>query len=153
VSSFRRRLTLRSDRREAALEREWQRQRWRWWGRCGEHFAQLEESLGSIKTILQVQMESAELPASLRHETQMVLDELTAVPKLINCCNSAGRESGGSGGERCSLGAGGGERCEGAAHERRIAGSRSNYGCRSRMWCGERGRWPTTSLQPCAERH
>jgi signal transduction histidine kinase len=36
----------------------------------------LKNPLGSIKTILQVQMESPELPASMRDETRMVLDEV-----------------------------------------------------------------------------
>src|SRR5215475_8161901 len=36
----------------------------------------LKNPLGSIKTILQVQMESPELPASMRGETKMVLDEI-----------------------------------------------------------------------------
>jgi len=36
----------------------------------------LKNPLGSIKTILQVQMESPELPASMRAETKMVLDEV-----------------------------------------------------------------------------
>src|SRR5260370_848394 len=36
----------------------------------------LKNPLGSIKTILQVQMESPELPASLRRETQMTLEEI-----------------------------------------------------------------------------
>ncbi len=36
----------------------------------------LKNPLGSIKTILQVQMENPELPASMRGETKMVLDEI-----------------------------------------------------------------------------
>jgi signal transduction histidine kinase len=36
----------------------------------------LKNPLGSIKTILQVQMESSELPESMRGETKMVLDEI-----------------------------------------------------------------------------
>jgi two-component system, NtrC family, sensor histidine kinase AtoS len=36
----------------------------------------LKNPLGSIKTILQVQLENPELPASLRGETKMVLDEV-----------------------------------------------------------------------------
>ena len=36
----------------------------------------LKNPLGSIKTILQVQMENPELPASMRGETEMVLDEI-----------------------------------------------------------------------------
>jgi len=42
----------------------------------GEHLPQPENPLGSIKTILQVQMESPELPESMRGETKMVLDEI-----------------------------------------------------------------------------
>jgi signal transduction histidine kinase len=44
----------------------------------------LKNPLGSIKTILQVQMESAELPASLRGETQMVLDEINRLSGKLN---------------------------------------------------------------------
>lgn len=44
----------------------------------------LKNPLGSIKTILQVQMESAELPASLRGETQMVLDEISRLSAKLN---------------------------------------------------------------------
>jgi len=36
----------------------------------------LKNPLGSIKTILQVQMESPEMPGRLRRETQMVIDEI-----------------------------------------------------------------------------
>ncbi|HYA64377.1 MAG TPA: ATP-binding protein [Candidatus Sulfotelmatobacter sp.] len=44
----------------------------------------LKNPLGSIKTILQVQMESPELPASLRRETQMVLDEINRLSAKLN---------------------------------------------------------------------
>lgn len=44
----------------------------------------LKNPLGSIKTILQVQMESAELPAALRGETQMVLDEINRLSGKLN---------------------------------------------------------------------
>jgi signal transduction histidine kinase len=44
----------------------------------------LKNPLGSIKTILQVQMESAELPASMRGETQMVLDEIGRLSAKLN---------------------------------------------------------------------
>jgi signal transduction histidine kinase len=44
----------------------------------------LKNPLGSIKTILQVQMEGAELPASLRGETQMVLDEINRLSSRLN---------------------------------------------------------------------
>ena len=44
----------------------------------------LKNPLGSIKTILQVQMESPELPASLRGETQIVLDEIGRLSSKLN---------------------------------------------------------------------
>jgi signal transduction histidine kinase len=44
----------------------------------------LKNPLGSIKTILQVQMESADLPASLRGETQMVLDEINRLSAKLS---------------------------------------------------------------------
>jgi signal transduction histidine kinase len=44
----------------------------------------LKNPLGSIKTILQVQMESPELPASLRNETQMVLDEVNRLSAKLS---------------------------------------------------------------------
>ncbi len=44
----------------------------------------LKNPLGSIKTILQVQLESAELPGSLRGETQMVLDEINRLSAKLN---------------------------------------------------------------------
>lgn len=44
----------------------------------------LKNPLGSIKTILQVQMESPELPNSLRGETQMVLDEINRLSAKLN---------------------------------------------------------------------
>ena len=44
----------------------------------------LKNPLGSIKTILQVQMESPELPASLRNETQMVLEEINRLSAKLN---------------------------------------------------------------------
>ena len=44
----------------------------------------LKNPLGSIKTILQVQMESPEMPASLRRETQMVLDEINRLSAKLN---------------------------------------------------------------------
>ena len=65
----------------------------------------LKNPLGSIKTILQVQMESAELPVSLRHETQMVLDEINRLSAKLNQLLQFSRPEiqAGSGGERCSL--------------------------------------------------
>jgi len=44
----------------------------------------LKNPLGSIKTILQVQMENPELPASLRGETQIVLDEIGRLSSKLN---------------------------------------------------------------------
>jgi signal transduction histidine kinase len=44
----------------------------------------LKNPLGSIKTILQVQLESAELPPALRGETQMVLDEINRLSAKLN---------------------------------------------------------------------
>ena len=65
----------------------------------------LKNPLGSIKTILQVQMESAELPASLRQETQMVLDEINRLAAKLNQLLQFSRPGvrAGDGGERCSL--------------------------------------------------
>jgi signal transduction histidine kinase len=44
----------------------------------------LKNPLGSIKTILQVQMENPELPQSLRGETQIVLDEVGRLSAKLN---------------------------------------------------------------------
>lgn len=44
----------------------------------------LKNPLGSIKTILQVQMESPELPASMKQETQMVLEEIRRLSEKLN---------------------------------------------------------------------
>jgi two-component system, NtrC family, sensor histidine kinase HydH len=44
----------------------------------------LKNPLGSIKTILQVQMESPELPESLRGETRLVLDEIGRLSSKLN---------------------------------------------------------------------
>jgi signal transduction histidine kinase len=65
----------------------------------------LKNPLGSIKTILQVQMESAELPASLRRETQMVLDEINRLSAKLNQLLQFSRPGvrAGGGGERCNL--------------------------------------------------
>jgi signal transduction histidine kinase len=43
----------------------------------------LKNPLGSIKTILQVQMESGELPASVRAETRMVLEEINRLSATL----------------------------------------------------------------------
>ena len=65
----------------------------------------LKNPLGSIKTILQVQMESAELPAALRQETQMVLDEINRLSAKLNQLLQFSRPGvpAGSSRERCSL--------------------------------------------------
>jgi signal transduction histidine kinase len=44
----------------------------------------LKNPLGSIKTILQVQMENPELPESVRAETQIVLDEVARLSAKLN---------------------------------------------------------------------
>ena len=44
----------------------------------------LKNPLGSIKTILQVQMESPDLPAPMKQETQMVLDEIRRLSETLN---------------------------------------------------------------------
>ncbi|MGB7728167.1 MAG: HAMP domain-containing sensor histidine kinase [Candidatus Acidiferrum sp.] len=44
----------------------------------------LKNPLGSIKTILQVQLERPDLPTSLRSETQMVLDEINRLSAKLN---------------------------------------------------------------------
>jgi signal transduction histidine kinase len=44
----------------------------------------LKNPLGSIKTILQVQMESPEMPGALRRETQMVLDEINRLSAKLD---------------------------------------------------------------------
>ena len=65
----------------------------------------LKNPLGSIKTILQVQMESPELPASLRQETQMVLDEINRLSNKLNQLLQFSRPGVRSGGlaERCDV--------------------------------------------------
>jgi signal transduction histidine kinase len=44
----------------------------------------LKNPLGSIKTILQVQLESAELPESMRAETKMILEEIGRLSAKLN---------------------------------------------------------------------
>lgn len=44
----------------------------------------LKNPLGSIKTILQVQLESPEMPDSMRTETKMVLDEISRLSAKLN---------------------------------------------------------------------
>jgi len=108
----------------------------------------LKNPLGSIKTILQVQMESAELPASLRHETQMVLDEINRLSAKLNQLLQFSRPGVrvGSGGERCSLAQAAENVVKVLRHEAENRGVALDYGCR-RQRCGWRRarRWPTTS--------
>jgi signal transduction histidine kinase len=65
----------------------------------------LKNPLGSIKTILQVQMESPELPASLRQETQMVLEEINRLSARLNQLLQFSRPGAraGSGAQSCNL--------------------------------------------------
>ena len=65
----------------------------------------LKNPLGSIKTILQVQMESSELPASLRQETQMVLEEINRLSARLNQLLQFSRPGvrAGSGAQSCNL--------------------------------------------------
>jgi len=65
----------------------------------------LKNPLGSIKTILQVQMESAELPEALRGETQMVLDEINRLSSKLNQLLQFSRPGvrPSSPGDRCNL--------------------------------------------------
>lgn len=65
----------------------------------------LKNPLGSIKTILQVQMESPELPTSLRGETQMVLDEINRLSAKLNQLLQFSRPGvrRGSGRDRCEV--------------------------------------------------
>jgi signal transduction histidine kinase len=65
----------------------------------------LKNPLGSIKTILQVQMESPELPGSLRRETQMVLEEINRLSARLNQLLQFSRPGirAGSGGQSCNL--------------------------------------------------
>jgi len=60
----------------------------------------LKNPLGSIKTILQVQLESPELPSFLRNETQMVLDEVNRLAGKLNQLLQFSRPGLRSGGER-----------------------------------------------------
>jgi signal transduction histidine kinase len=65
----------------------------------------LKNPLGSIKTILQVQLESPELPASLRHETQMVLEEINRLSARLNQLLQFSRPGvrSGNGAQSCDL--------------------------------------------------
>jgi two-component system, NtrC family, sensor histidine kinase HydH len=65
----------------------------------------LKNPLGSIKTILQVQMESPEVPASLRRETQMVLEEINRLSARLNQLLQYSRPGvrAGNGAQSCDL--------------------------------------------------
>jgi signal transduction histidine kinase len=65
----------------------------------------LKNPLGSIKTILQVQMESPELPATLRQETQMVLEEINRLSARLNQLLQFSRPGvrAGNGAQSCDL--------------------------------------------------
>jgi len=65
----------------------------------------LKNPLGSIKTILQVQLEGGELPASLRSETQMVLEEINRLSARLNQLLQFSRPGvrAGSGAQSCNL--------------------------------------------------
>jgi signal transduction histidine kinase len=65
----------------------------------------LKNPLGSIKTILQVQMESPELPALLRQETQMVLEEINRLSARLNQLLQYSRPGvrAGNGAQSCDL--------------------------------------------------
>jgi signal transduction histidine kinase len=65
----------------------------------------LKNPLGSIKTILQVQLESPELPVSLRRETQMVLEEINRLSARLNQLLQFSRPGvrAGSGAQSCNL--------------------------------------------------
>jgi signal transduction histidine kinase len=65
----------------------------------------LKNPLGSIKTILQVQMESPELPESLRRETQMVLEEINRLSARLNQLLQFSRPGvrAGNGAQSCDL--------------------------------------------------
>src|SRR5882724_11296721 len=65
----------------------------------------LKNPLGSIKTILQVQLEGAELPASLRNETQMVLEEINRLSARLNQLLQFSRPGvrAGNGAQNCNL--------------------------------------------------
>jgi len=65
----------------------------------------LKNPLGSIKTILQVQMESPELPGHFRQETQMVLEEINRLSTRLNQLLQFSRPGAraGAGAQSCNL--------------------------------------------------
>jgi signal transduction histidine kinase len=68
------------------LEREWaERERLALVGQMAASISHnLKNPLGSIKTILQVQMENPELPAAVRGENRIVLDEIGRLSAKLN---------------------------------------------------------------------
>jgi two-component system, NtrC family, sensor histidine kinase HydH len=69
-----------------ALERELaQRERLALVGQTAASISHnLKNPLGSIKTILQVQLENSEMPGSMKGETKMVLDEIARLSATLN---------------------------------------------------------------------
>src|SRR5215469_9651240 len=67
----------------------------------------LKNPLGSMKTILQVQLENPELPDSIRGETKMVLDEISRLSTKLNQLLQFSRPAvrGGNGTGSCDAGA------------------------------------------------
>ena len=84
----------------------------------------LKNPLGSIKTILQVQLESSELPGSLRNETQMVLDEVNRLSAKLNQLLQFSRPGVRSSkkGDRCNIGAVAADVIEVLRHEAEATG-------------------------------
>lgn len=67
----------------------------------------LKNPLGSMKTILQVQLENPELPGSIRGETKMVLDEISRLSTKLNQLLQFSRPAvrGGNGAASCDAAA------------------------------------------------
>jgi signal transduction histidine kinase len=65
----------------------------------------LKNPLGSMKTILQVQLENPELPESIRGETKMVLDEISRLSTKLNQLLQFSRPAvrGGNGAGNCDV--------------------------------------------------
>jgi signal transduction histidine kinase len=102
----------------------------------------LKNPLGSIKTILQVQMESPELPARLRGETQMVLEEINRLSARLNQLLQFSRPGvrAGQGAQSCDLAQAAqtvANVLRHAADERRIALRLSNTNGETRAAIGE----------------
>src|SRR2546426_2823225 len=79
----------------------------------------LKNPLGSMKTILQVQLENPELPEPIRGETKMVLEEIGRLSTKLNQLLQFSRPAvrGGSVAGNCEARAGGGEGAGGLSHE------------------------------------